>query len=203
MEEKQVKQKSNGWAIAAFVIGIVAIALSFIPIVNNASFFLGAFAVIFGIIGVVKKAPKVLAIIALVLGVASIVITLSLQSSWSKSLNETTEKLDKLAGNKTEEVLGEDVKVEIGEYHYSTDEYGIPDSKLDVMVTNTTDERKSYNFTIEALDANGTRISTDYVYANDVAPNQTINCEAFTFVTSDEGAALQNATFTVIEASAY
>ncbi len=204
MEENKVKQKTSGWAIAAFIIGIVGISLSFIPIVNNASFFLGALAVIFGIIGVAKKkVSKVLAIIALVLGIASIIITISLQSSWSKSLDETSKKLDKTFGSATEEVLAEDVKVEIGTFQCSTDQYGLTDTKLELKVTNITDERQSYNFTIEALDPNGSRIDTDTVFANDVAPDQTVTCQAFTLVTSDTATALQNATFTIIEASAY
>ena len=203
MEENKIKQKANGWAIAAFVIAIVGVALSFIPIVNNASFFLGALAIIFGVIGLIKKSAKALPIVALILGIIAIVITIAMQSSVSKAIDETSQKIDKIAGNKTDEVLSEDVKVDIGEYHYSTDEYGLPDSKLDVVVTNIGKERMTYTLTIEGLDANGSRIATDTVYVNDVAPEQSINCEAFTFTTSDVAAALQGATFTVIEASAY
>ncbi len=203
MEEKKVKQKSNGWGIAAFIVALVAIALSFIPIVNNAAFFLGGIAVIFGIIALATKSAKALPIVALILGVLAIVITIAMQNSVSKAIDEAVENIDKTIGNKTEDVLAEDVKVEIGAFTYSVDQYGLPESKLNVTVTNIGEERMSYSITIEALDPNGTRIETDSIYANDVAPNQTINCDAFTLVTSDVATALQNATFTIIEASAY
>ena len=102
MEEAK---KKSGLATAGLVLGIIGICLSFIPILNNASFFLGILAVIFGIIPLVKKAGKGKAIAAVILGVLSVVITLSLQASWSKSLNELSKDIDTATGDNTEEVL--------------------------------------------------------------------------------------------------
>lgn len=90
MSRTNTETKKSGFATVSLVTGIVGISLSFIPILNNASFVLGILAVIFGIIPLVKKASKGKAIAALILGVLSIVITLSLQSSWSKALDETS-----------------------------------------------------------------------------------------------------------------
>lgn len=84
MEEKKVNK--SGFAIAALVLGIIGIVFSFIPIINNAAFILGILAAIFAIISLVKKASKGKAIASLVLGILAIVITLVMQSAFSKCL---------------------------------------------------------------------------------------------------------------------
>ncbi|MEE1622278.1 DUF4190 domain-containing protein [Zafaria sp. Z1313] len=56
--EQQQPAKATGLTIAALVIGIVALVLSFIPIFGMISFVLGPLAVVLGIVGLVKKRPK-------------------------------------------------------------------------------------------------------------------------------------------------
>lgn len=116
---KDLKERKSGLATAALVLGIIGICLSFIPVLNNASFFLGIFAVIFAIVCLVKKASKGKAIAGLILGILSVVITLSLQSSWAESLDKVSNDLDNAAGNNTEEILGRDVDVSIGTFEGS------------------------------------------------------------------------------------
>ena len=72
-----------------------------------------------------------------------------------------------------------------------------------MTVKNKTSEKKSYNFHIEALDSNGSRIGEDYVYANDLNAGQSQNFEIFTYISSDKLDAMKNATFKIVEASAY
>ena len=138
---EKVENKKSGLATAGLVLGIIGICLSFIPILNNASFFLGILAVIFGIIPLIKKASKGKAIAALFLGVLSIIITLSLQSSWSESLDKVSEDLDNASGENTEEVLKK-VDVNIGSFEVTTDEYGFSETKLVVNITNNASEKK-------------------------------------------------------------
>ena len=76
----------------------------------------------------IKKTGQGKAIAGLVLGILTVVITLSLQSSWSKDLDETEKELDKITGNSTEEVLKTDVNVELGKLDISKDEYGFVNS---------------------------------------------------------------------------
>jgi uncharacterized membrane protein (UPF0136 family) len=194
--------KKSGFATAGLVTGIVGISLSFIPILNNASFVLGILAVIFGIIPLVKKASKGKAIAALVLGVLSIVITLSLQSSWSKTLDETSKKLDDITGENTEEILKK-VDVNIGTLEVVTSEYGYSDTKLVVKVTNKSGEKKSFDITIEAVDADGTRLDTDELYANDLASGQSQSFNLFTYISEDKLEAMKTATFKIAKASMY
>ena len=198
---KDLKEKRSGFATAALVLGIIGICLSFIPILNNASFFLGILAVIFAIVSLIKKASKGKAIAGLILGILSVVITLSLQSSWAESLDKVSDDLDNAAGNNTEEILGKDVDVSIGTFEGSLGDYGLVDSKL--TVTNKTDDVKSFTIQIEAVDANGSRIDTDYVYANSLGANQSQDFDIFTYVSSEDLEAMQNATFNVVEVSMY
>ena len=199
---EKVENKKSGLATAGLVLGIIGICLSFIPILNNASFFLGILAVIFGIIPLIKKASKGKAIAALILGILSIVITLSLQSSWSESLDKVSEDLDNASGENTEEVL-KNVDVNMGTFEVTTDEYGFSETKLVVNVTNNASEKKSYNIEIEAVAADGSRISTHYICANDLGAGQSQEFEIFTYVDDADLEAMQSATFEIIEASMY
>ena len=199
---EKVENKKSGLATAGLVLGIIGICLSFIPILNNVSFFLGILAVIFGIIPLIKKASKGKAIAALILGILSIVITLSLQNSWSESLDKVSEDLDNASGENTEEVL-KNVDVNMGTFEVTTDEYGFSETKLVVNVTNNASEKKSYNIEIEAVATDGSRIDTDYIYANDLGAGQSQEFEIFTYVDDADLEAMQSATFEIIEASMY
>ena len=200
---KNLKERKSDFATAALVLGISGICLSFIPILNNAAFFLGILAVIFAFVSFAKKASKGKAIAGLILGILSVVITLSLQSSWAESLDKVSDDLDNAVGNNTEEILGNDVDVSIGNFEGSLGDYGLVDSKLTVTVTNLTDEIKSFNIQIEAVDASGSRIATDYVMANSLGAGQSQNFDIFTYVSSEDLEAMQSATFNVVEVSMY
>lgn len=199
MEEK----KKSGFATAGLVLGIIGICTSFIPIVNNLSFVLGLIGAIFTIIALIKKASKGQAIVGIILCALAIVITINSQQALSDSLNEVSANLDKATGASTEEVLSNDANVELGKFEVTKDSYGITDTKLTVKVTNKTTEKKSFSFHIEAVDASGTRINEDYVYANDLASGQSQSFDIFTLVTSDKINEMKNATFKIIEASMY
>ncbi len=197
-----MEKKNTGLATAGLVLGIVGICLSFIPILNNIAFFLGVLAVIFGIISLAKKTSKGKAVAALILGILSVVITLSLQSSWSKSLDETSKELDKATGSSTEEVLKKDVKVTLGNFEATTDEYGLTESQLVVTVKNITKKKQSYDFHVEAVDGTGKRIADDYVMVNDLGPGQTTTEKIFQTVEDEKLDSMKSATFKITKASA-
>lgn len=197
---EKTEKKKNGLAKIAFVLSIIGICLSFIPILNNASFVLGVLAIIFAIVALAKKMSKGKAIAALVMGVLSVVITLSLQSSWSDAIDEATDDLNNATGNNTEEVL-RNVDVNIGTFEVTTGEYGLTSTSLPVTVTNNSSETHSYRITIEAVDQNGNRIKQDYIYATSLTAGQSQTFEIFTYVSSDQLDAMQGAKFQVLEAS--
>ena len=87
-----IPQSKSGMAIAGFVLGIIALLTSFLPIINNFSFFLAILGMIFGIVGMVgimkgKKSGKGLAIAAIVICVVSGVVVLGTQSMYSGALD--------------------------------------------------------------------------------------------------------------------
>lgn len=187
---------------AGLVLGIIGVCTSFIPIINNLSFVLGILAVIFGLVSI-KKASKGKMIATVILGILAIVITLSSQKAVSDSLDTLSEDLDTASGENTEQVLANDVDVVLGDFEVTTDEYGLKDTKLTVKVTNKTNETKSFSIQVEAVDQNGNRINQDYVYANNLTAGQSQDFDIFQFVSSDQIEAMQNATFNIVEASAY
>lgn len=198
-----MEKKKSGFGTASLVLGIIGVCTSFIPIINNISFVLGLIGAIFAIISLIRKASKGQAIAGVVLCVFAIVITINSQKALSDSLNEVSADLNKATGASTEEVLKNDANVELGKFKVTKDSYGIIDTKLTVKVTNKTSEKKSFNFHIEAVDANGVRINEDYVYANDLGAGQSQNFDIFTLVTSDKVDAMKKATFKIVEASMY
>ena len=162
MEEK----RKSGFGTAGLVLGIIGICTSFIPIVNNLSFVLAIMGILFGIVSLAKKASKGQAIAGIIICVLAIVITINSQQALSDSLETISKDLNKATGSSTEEVLKNDVDVTLGKFEVTKDKYGITDTKLTVKVTNKTSETKSFDFHIEAVDSNGSRIAEDYVYAN-------------------------------------
>lgn len=195
------EEKKTGFSVASMVLGIIGICLSFIPIVNNVSFILGVLSVIFAIVSLVKKSGKAKAIVGLILGILSVVITLSLQNSWSKSLDDVGKDLDNMTGDNTEEILKKDVDVNIGKLNVTTDEYGYSDSELVVTVANKSKEKKSFTIHIEAVDNTGKRIDDDYVYANDLNFGQTQDFKIFTLVSSEKLEQMKSAEFKIIDVS--
>lgn len=194
-------QKSS-LCTAGLVLGIIGVCTSFIPIINNLSFIMGILAVIFGLVSI-KKAGKGKMVATVILGILAIVITLNAQQSLSDSLDALSEDLDTASGENTEQVLANDVDVVLGDFEATTDEYGLSDTKLTVKITNKTNETKSFSIQVEAVDADGSRINQDYVYANNLTAGQSQDFDIFQFVSSDQIEAMQNATFNIVEASAY
>lgn len=206
MDDKSIK-KGSGLVTAGLVLGIVAISLSFIPIVNNASVVLGALALIFGVIGLIKKTKKFAkALTAVILGVLSIVIALVLQAVWVDTIDDAVDELnDTVAtatGDKTDELLQSSVGVKLGGFVVEEGEY-TTNTSLPVEVENKNDTPKSFSISIEAVDASGVRLDEDTVYVNDLGAGQKQAVKAFEYVTSDLQSQLQNATFKVYKVSQY
>lgn len=199
--EKEAK-RTSGFATASLVLGIIGVCLSFIPIINNVAFVLAIMAIIFGVVALAKKASKGIAIAGVIISVIAIVIVINSQKALSEGLETLGKELDKATGSSTEEILGKDVDVVLGDFEVTKDEF-FTNTKLNVKVTNKTSENKSFSIQIEAVNADGSRITTDYVYANNLTAGQSQDFEAFSLISSDKVEALKNATFKIVEASMY
>lgn len=202
-----MEKQKKGLAIAALVLGIIGLALSFLPIINNAAFIFGVIGLVLGVVALFRKNQKVLTIIAIVMNVLAMGITLALQSSWSKALDDASKEIDKTAddasGKNTESLLGSVVDVQLGNFEATSDEYGMVTSALNVTVTNLSDESTSFSITIEAVNPDGSRLATDYVYAHSLGGQQSMNQDVFTLIPSEEVEAYRNASYKVLEVSKY
>lgn len=199
-----------GFAIAALVLGIVAAATSFMPIINNASFFIALIGLILAIVAIVgirkgKNSGKGLAVAGLVLSIVAGLLVLGTQAFYSAVLDEavdqSTQQLNKMTGDATDDILGVDVEVTIGDYSINKDQYGLVKSDLPVTVKNLLNEPASFWINVEAVDANGSRINDDTVIVNDLGAGQSTKLEAFAFVNSDDYEAMKNASFNIISVS--
>lgn len=199
-----MEKKNTGLGIAGFVLSIIGIVFCFIPYINVISFVMGFIALVFGIISLIsKKSKNGLPIAAVILAIISFIIASTMNSATTDALKETSKELDKITGNSTEEVLKNDVQVTLGKLEITKDKYGFTDSQLVVTVKNITDKKKSYNIHIEAVDSNGQRINDGYVLVNDLGPGQTTTEKIFEYIEEDKVEAMKNATFKIVEASAY
>lgn len=164
-------------AIVGLILGIIALVLSAMPIINNFAFILGVVGLIFGIVGVVgtrdkKKSGKGIAVASVIVAALACVIVLASQAVYSAALDEAGAQLDKATGDATEEILGSEVDVTLGDLTMKKGSYGMVESSMPITVKNLTDESHSYQIQVEAVNASGDRITQDYAYMNDLAAGQ-------------------------------
>lgn len=195
-------------AIVGLILGIIALVLSAMPIINNFAFILGVVGLIFGIVGVVgtrdkKKSGKGMAAASVIIAALACVIVLASQAVYSAALDEAGAQLDKATGDATEEILGSEVDVTLGDLTMKKGSYGMVESSMPITVKNLTDESHSYQIQVEAVNASGDRITQDYAYMNDLAAGQSQTVKAFTHVSSDEYDAMKKATVKLVSVSQY
>lgn len=195
-------------AIVGLILGIIALVLSAMPIINNFAFILGVVGLIFGIVGVVgtrdkKKSGKGMAVASVIIAALACVIVLASQAVYSTALDEAGAQLDKATGDATEEILGSEVDVTLGDLTMKKGSYGMVESSMPITVKNLTDESHSYQIQVEAVNASGDRITQDYAYMNDLAAGQSQTVKAFTYVSSDEYDAMKKATVKLVSVSQY
>ena len=195
-------------AIVGLILGIIALVLSAMPIINNFAFILGVVGLIFGIVGVVgtrdkKKSGKGMAVASVIIAALACVIVLASQAVYSAALDEAGAQLDKATGDATEEILGSEVDVTLGDLTMKKGSYGMVESSMPITVKNLTDESHSYQIQVEAVNASGDRITQDYAYMNDLAAGQSQTVKALTYVSSDEYDAMKKATVKLVSVSQY
>ena len=173
---------------------------------NNISFILALIGGIFAIVSLVKKASKGMAIAGLIICIITGIVVLQSQKTLSDTLNDAVntfnDNMDTITGENTEEILANYLDVNIGEFKIAESQY-ITDTELPVTIKNKSSENKSFSIQIEAVKTDGSRITTDTIYANNLNAGQSQDLKAFQFITSDMLANIKNATFNIVEISMY
>ena len=133
MEETK---KNSGLGTAGFVLGVIAICISFIPFINYISIIMGILAIIFGIIGTIKNSSKGMPIASLVLGILSLTIVYNSYKTLSDTMNTISDEISNITGvstsnnTKSEETIkiskddvikGKDVEINIENVQFSQD----------------------------------------------------------------------------------
>ena len=206
---KEKTERKSGIAISGFIIAILAILGSAIPIFNNVSFFFAIVSLVLGVIGLIaikrnKRVGQGLAIATIILSVLTFVVVLVTQSFYGKVAedvgNSVSESVNDFDGTNTDKLLETSVDVTIGEFTATNDGY-VDSTELPVTIKNKATEKASYTIKIEAVDADGARIADSTLYVTDLNSGQSMSVKAFTFVESDKIEALKAATFKILEVS--
>ena len=213
MSQDKTERKS-GLAIAGFIIAILAILGSAIPIFNNVSFFFAVVSLIFGIIGLVairkgKRVGQGLAIATIILSVVTFIVVVATQSFYGQVANEVSnsvnESVSDFDGTNTDKLLKNNVDVTLGTFVFNAGaeaDYSYDDTtELPVTIKNKSSEKASYTVKIEAIDARGTRIAEDTIYASDLNAGQSVSEKAFKYIEEGKLEAIKTATFKVLEVS--
>ncbi len=207
-------ERKSGLAIAGFIIAILAILGSWVPILNNVSFFFAIISLIFGIIGFVaiKKGKRVgqgLAVATIILSVVTGGIVVATQLFYGKVVDgvskSVTDSVNDFDGTNTDKLLKNSVDVTLGAFLFNPGEeaaYTYDDTtELPLTIKNKASEKASYSVKIEAVDASGTRIADDTVYVTDLNSGQSVSEKVFKYVDSGKLEALKTATFKILEVS--
>jgi len=184
------------------VLGIIAIIGCWIPFLNIFSIIMGFIGLALGIPAFIvlltkKKGSMGKTIAGLILCLITVIVGINMNNAAGKAINDS---VDEINGDKTEDILKNDIDVNFGIYTTDGNEY-YESGKLEVTVKNKTDNVQSYTISVEALDSEGVRITTDTIYANDLGAGQTAKYD--TFIYGDVDKLKTAVTFKVYEVSKY
>lgn len=188
-------------AIVGFVLGVLALIGSWVPIFNNVSGLAALLGLVFAVVGMVaairgKRSGKGLAIAAVILNVLSFAIVLGTQSAYSTAFDaaiaETEDasivepsSSDGAADSSSEGVAdgsgdsGTAAKYAISDESMDGDEFGVT---ISGVFTNQTEEDLSYvQVTYTLFDSEGVQIGSAYANANNLAAGGSWKFEAVGF----------------------
>ena len=214
MSETKVDCKESIFSVSGFILGIISIVIAFVPFLNYLAIVTGILSIIFGIMGIGQEGIKKVACVGIILSILSIIITYVITNYkkdfiYNKIYNVSNELNDSFnnENNNSEDVLKKQVDVILGDFEITSevDDFEMMNntSKLPVTLKNKSNEIKSFNVTIEAVDEEGNRITEEQVYVEKLRPNQSYETEAFNYASDEMAEKLENAKFVVLDASSY
>ena len=167
-----VEKPRNGLAVAAMVLGIIAVVLVWIPFLNTISLVLAIIAIALAIPGLIKanrvakgKGQAIAGLVlAIVSGVGFFIVNAATVSAIDSTVTEINDVLD----------ATDEIDVTFGEASYD----GFTTS-VAVTVVNTSDEARSFIISVNASSPDGTTVYDSTTIATPtLAPGQTYQDEA-------------------------
>jgi hypothetical protein len=201
-----------GMRLAGFIIAVIGLVLSPVPIINNFAALMLVVALVLSAIGwrgASKRGEKKgLAVAGVIMSVVGLVVVFGSQAFYGNALDDAAEDIEQgiseIDGSSTDAILESDLTVDFGTFEVTEDEFGIATTALEVTLTNKSDSQQSFNVQVEAVDSEGARIGdVEYVYGENLAAGQSSKQDVFTFVDEGDLEALKSAEFSVVEVSKY
>ncbi len=204
----------KGLAIAALVLGIVALLGCWVPVIGFFFAFLGLIAIGLGVAGAVQASKgraggKGMAITGAVLGAVSIVLSilafvlfLSVFDSGVSAFEEELSSYEasvSAPAESTEDILANNLEVEFGELEVTGDS-DFPDTRLPVTLTNTGSSAATFTVSLSAM-SGGTEVDTDILFTDTLQPGASETQDAFEFALDAEQ--LSTATVEVSDVTMY
>ena len=203
-EQSTVKKPGNGLGLAALIIGIVALALAFIPAINLVAGFIGFVGLVLGVTAIFLKgksrgvaiAGTVVSFIAIILGIImSVVYATVFVAAFDnaiKSDSSISEPNAAVAGDAPKEKLAADVGTRNNPAPFGStitiEEFGTPtwEVTLGTSTLNATDQVKAANqFNADPEPGNAYAIfpaTVKYIGSKSGSPNFSLD---FTYVSAD------------------
>lgn len=164
---RRANKSTTALGITGFVLSIIAVLISWVPVVNNFAAVLGAIALPFAIAGIVatrrkgKKRGRGLAVAATIIAVLSIVFTVATQGVYSKAVDDAFGTTDSSAQSSTKEntktktdekAADKEGDIDSGSYHIKlvsvtksgNDYEGKPTAMLTYELTNKKKENSNF-----------------------------------------------------------
>lgn len=116
----------------------------------------------------------------------------------SEAASQRTESADDSQKDNNTDSWEKDAEITIGDF-ITTYNYSFAETELVVTVRNKTDKLCDFFVTIEAVDADGYRLTTDMVLAQSLRPGQATRVSAFRYVEQSKLTQFQNATYHVLK----
>ncbi len=202
-EDEDAPREGMDMPVAILVLGIVALALSVVPLIRYVAVLFAIAAVVLATREFARMDPasrirlkgkdvrdqrfcrigRVLAILAVVSVVASTI--------WGIKVDR--DNRIKAGDDGTGLVLQQDLSVEFGAFEVGQDAVGAETRRLPLLFVNKTDSTRSFEAQIECLDAENRRVASQTMFAPKMKGGEERPLEAFGYVDSETTQALKTA----------
>ncbi|PNV64906.1 hypothetical protein C2L80_09375 [Rubneribacter badeniensis] len=192
----------SAMAVTSLVLGIVALLVSVVPIVNSFSILAGLLGVIFGIVGIAAsskgaKKGRGMAVVGLAVCAVSVLVSLASCGAFVNAVDESTNVVTTEDGSSveadSETDAGQDAAPDAGKYEIADEQMvdkGFGMYAVTGTLTNTSGKDFGYlqvNYVLK--DASGTQVGTAWANTNNLSDGVSWKFEALASVSGDEAPA--------------
>lgn len=192
-------------ALSSLVLGTVAFALAWIPLVKYVGAAFAALGVLLAVIDARRDEaqgwlPGVMTRWARTLSVAALVVVVATTGLAIKSGMDADKKA---SGHATGAVLDDDLGTKFGEFTETKDAVGVTHRGLELTIRNKSGGVKDFDILVEAVNGNGERITSEQLNPRNMRPGQEVKYTLFQYVDELTAHALKTAEVRIGSASSH